>query len=317
MDITVVSAFVLLGLMGLLFGAILAFIAKKFAVTVDERVSQVLEALPGINCGACGYPGCSGFAKSVVDGKAPVSGCIPGGKAVADNIAQILGKEVGENVAMVAVARCGGGCQNAVDKYEYKGLMDCRAAYILGGGPKQCDYGCTGLGTCVEACPFRALTLGENRIPLTDFDKCTGCGICVRICPNNVMMLIPADQMVYVACNSPDKAAATKKACAVGCIGCQLCLKSCPKEAIRINGFLAEVIDENCIGCGVCILKCPTNAIVDRGTGIPLPEPEKMTRRRLKKEAEGKKDKKSPDETTLIETSNGSNQPESQPENEN
>ncbi|MBN2542909.1 RnfABCDGE type electron transport complex subunit B [bacterium] len=282
MKLTIIGAVLLLGILGFLFGVILAFIARKFAVSLDERVAKVLEHLPGINCGACGYPGCSGYAKAVVAGAAPVNGCAPGGKPSAQNIGKIMGQEVSDTKDMVAVAKCSGGANNAKTKYVYKGLFDCRAAYILANGPTDCAYGCIGLGTCVEDCPFGALELSDNCIPITDYDKCTGCGICVRNCPKGVMHLLPRDQLIYIACNSPEKGGVVRKICSTGCICCKICEKECPKDAIEIRDFLAYIDYEKCIQCGICIEKCPTKCILDRGTGIPLPEPARVTRKRLK-----------------------------------
>ena len=68
-----------MGLFGLIFGAGLAFASKKFAVKTDPRVQEVLEALPGANCGACGFPGCAGYAAAVVSGDAAPNLCSPGG----------------------------------------------------------------------------------------------------------------------------------------------------------------------------------------------------------------------------------------------
>ena len=64
-----------LGGLGLLFGLLLAFASKAFAVEVDPMVDALLSALPGANCGACGYPGCQGLANALFEGKAPANAC--------------------------------------------------------------------------------------------------------------------------------------------------------------------------------------------------------------------------------------------------
>ena len=81
---TIVYAVLALGIMGLVFGLVLAFASKIFAVEVDERIPAVQECLPGANCGGCGYPGCNGLATAIVEGKAPVNGCPVGGAAAAE-----------------------------------------------------------------------------------------------------------------------------------------------------------------------------------------------------------------------------------------
>ncbi len=280
MGYEITSALVVLGFFGLLFGVGLALAAKKFAVEVDPRVEQVLEVLPNANCGACGYPGCSGFAKAVVAGEAPITGCTPGGKPVAEKIAAILGREVeAAGEAMVAVVMCNGGVR-ARDKFIYDGIADCRAAKIVADGQKLCPYGCLGFGTCVEACPFGALTMTENALPATDFDRCTGCGICVKVCPTGVMQLVPKRSAIYVACNSRDKGAFVRKACESGCIACRLCEKNCPYDAIHVSDNLARIDFAKCKLCGICIEVCPTKTILNKFPkvvaehgGLPAPVP--------------------------------------------
>ncbi len=277
MEYAIIGALLELGFFGLLFGIGLALAAKKFAVEVDPRVELVMAVLPNANCGACGYPGCSGFAKAVVAGEAPVSGCVPGGADVTTKIAGILGVSAESSEPLVAVVRCNGGIR-ANDKFAYDGIADCRAALLVGNGQKMCSYGCLGFGTCVDACPFNSLSMGPDGLPVNDFDKCTGCGICVEICPTDVMQLVPKNKPIFVACNSKDKGAFVRKACESGCIGCMLCEKNCPYDAIHISENLARIDFDKCKLCGICIEVCPTNTILNKfakilaaNNGIPAP----------------------------------------------
>ena len=146
---SILKAIILLGGLGLLFGAILAYASKKFAVEVDEREEKILAVLPGANCGGCGFPGCGGMAAAIASGKAPVNGCPVGGAAVAAKVAQIMGVEAASGEKMVAAVKCSGTCDKAKDKYEHQGLKDCRSAAALIGGAKGCSAGCLGFGTCV------------------------------------------------------------------------------------------------------------------------------------------------------------------------
>jgi len=263
MDPLFISAIVLLGVMGFVFGAIIAVVARRFAVKIDPRVKHIMDALPGANCGACGYPGCSGLAEAIAKGEAPVDACIPGGKEVADRIAEIMEAEVGEHIRMVAIAKCFGGCESAYDKMEYHGETDCRIAYLTSGGPKGCQYGCLGFGTCAEECPFGAITMVDE-LPVVDDKTCTGCGVCVNVCPVDVMELIPYNSKVYVACNNKDRGVSVKKFCKTGCIACRLCEKFCPYDAIHITDNLAKVDYSRCTNCGICVAKCPTKCILDK-----------------------------------------------------
>lgn len=58
----------IVGGMGLLFGILLGVASKVFAVKTDERVPQILEVLPGANCGGCGFAGCNAYANALVTG---------------------------------------------------------------------------------------------------------------------------------------------------------------------------------------------------------------------------------------------------------
>ncbi|OFI05826.1 electron transport complex subunit RsxB [Clostridium acetireducens DSM 10703] len=250
-----------LGCMGLAIGMLLGYASKKFAVEVDERVPKVREALPGANCGGCGFAGCDAYAQAVVEGAAPPNCCAVGGAAAVEKIAEVMGLEVDESEPKKAFVKCNGTCNNAKDKNIYAGLQDCRdAALIPGGGAKACSFGCLGLGSCVKACQFGAIEIKDG-IANIDEDKCVGCGACANTCPKNVIELVPVSKRVRVQCNSHDKGIEVKNNCSAGCLGCGLCAKVCPKEAIVMENNLAKVDYEKCVQCGLCTQKCPTKAI--------------------------------------------------------
>ncbi len=248
--------------LGLIFGALLAVANKVFMVKVDKRVADISEVLPGINCGACGYPSCSAFAEAVAAGKAPVNGCVPGRAEVAEKVGDIMGVEAEADERFVAKLACRGTEDVARDKLEYYGAADCRSAMLIEGGPKACAYGCMGLGTCVEVCPFGAITMGEEGLPLFEDELCNGCRRCFKACPKDVIRMVSVNAEVDVACNNHDKGAAVLKACKVGCIACGKCVKVCPEDAIEMVDNLAVIDYHKCTNCGACIEACPTNAIV-------------------------------------------------------
>lgn len=250
-----------LGGLGLLFGAGLAFASQKFAVEIDPRALAIRDALPGANCGGCGYPGCDGFANAVADGKAPVNGCPVGGAECAEKVAEIMGVEVGEGVKQVARVICKGDNKNCKEKYEYFGIQDCKAAAMLAGGSKGCSYGCLGLGTCVKACQFDAIKITDGNVAVIDPEKCTACGKCLEVCPKNVIEFVPYEQNVIVDCNNKEFGKAVKEKCSVGCIGCKICVKTCPFDAIEFENNLAKINYEKCTNCMLCAEKCPTKAI--------------------------------------------------------
>ncbi|MCR4426573.1 MAG: Fe-S cluster domain-containing protein [Firmicutes bacterium] len=254
-------ALVSMGALGLIFGLSLGVAAKKLAVKKDPRVDEILGVLPGANCGACGFPGCSGFASAVAAGKAPVDGCPVGQAAVAHKVAAIMGVECGDSQPKYARVLCLGDRANASDLFRYEGIRDCRAAAMTGGGFKGCAYGCLGLGTCVAACPFDAIHMSPNGLPVVDDSACTGCGKCVRACPRNIIELRTAEETVNVMCKSHARGPEVKQVCKVGCIGCGICAKNCPEKAIAMHDNLAVIDQSKCTRCGVCVQKCPVKCI--------------------------------------------------------
>ncbi len=254
-------AIISLGVLGLFFGLGLGLASRKFAVKVDPKVENILGALPGANCGACGMAGCCGFAEALAAGKVEPGGCAPGGAEVATCLGSIMGVEVEAKEKEVARLQCQGG-KAAVEKFIYRGVDNCRAAALLFGGNKVCPYGCLGLGTCAEVCPFGAISLGEEGLPIIAESLCTGCGKCVRACPRGVMSLALEKALVYVFCKSREKGKQVKAACKVGCISCALCAKACSKKAIIIEDNLVRIDYNRCDGCGKCVEKCPTRCLV-------------------------------------------------------
>ncbi len=291
MALTFLGSILELGFFALVFGAFLGLAAKKFAVEVDPRVEEIEDVLPNANCGACGYPGCSGFAKAVVAGEAPVNGCIPGGAEVASAIADILGTEAGESVKFIAVLKCRGGKSIAREKFEYRGIMDCRAASLVMGGPKACPNGCIGLGTCADICPFEAIEMSDDLLPIIDMEKCTGCCACVDACPKGVLELMPAESDVWVACNNIYKGKLVKDVCETGCIACMRCVKECPKDAITFENNLAHIDYEKCNGCQICVVVCPTGTIHTKKSGEILNDAPKIRAAIEKKKAKEKEKK--------------------------
>lgn len=250
----------ILGALGVIFGAGLAFASRKLAVHNDLRLEKIMGLLPGANCGACGSAGCFGFAEAVLKGDLSIDACRASDEQTKHEIAAVLGRKLDKVSRRTAVLRCGGG-EGAADKYIYAGLKDCLAAASLLGGPKKCPFGCIGLGSCVPVCPFKAISMGKDGLPRVDKDKCRSCGKCVTVCPKRLFILEAEEHRVFVACRSGDNAADKRKYCKSACIACGLCEKKCKFGAIKVENNLAVIDYSKCTACLECVKVCPVKAI--------------------------------------------------------
>lgn len=258
---TVWYAVLILAGMGAVLGLVLAAASRLFAVQTDERLEPLTDALPGANCGGCGFTGCAAYAQAVIDGKAKIGLCAPGGQQAAEKMAQVMGVKAEQTEHIVAMVRCRH--KDVQKKGRYVGLRDCvSASKLAGAGIHQCEYGCLGFGTCVAACKFDAIHL-VNGTARVDADKCTGCLACAAACPKKLIVPVPYDADINVACSNRDKGALTRKVCDIGCIGCRMCEKVCPHGAIRVTDNVAVIDHEKCDSCGLCAEKCPRNLISD------------------------------------------------------
>ena len=147
--------------MGIVFGVLLVVISKVFAVKTDERAVQITEALPGANCGACGYAGCADYADAIVNKGAPMNACLPGGANAAAAIGDIMGVSVTASERMVPVLHCNGTCEATNRKFTFDGVQSCTAAKRFYGGTGVCAYGCLGLGDCVSVCENDVISIKD------------------------------------------------------------------------------------------------------------------------------------------------------------
>jgi Na+-translocating ferredoxin:NAD+ oxidoreductase RNF subunit RnfB len=272
-----------LGFLGLLFGIGLSIASKKFSVKTDPRLERIHGLLPGANCGACGGAGCFGFAEGILSGKMSVDACRVAEEKVKEQIAKLLGQNLEKKIKLIATLHCFGGSK-VKDRFVYNGIEDCVAANLVLGGQKSCVYGCLGFGDCGKVCPFGAIKMSDEGLPVVDESKCKACNKCVLICPKKLFTLVPtthkvypvrgrtpqvsdgclrqpASNGVYVACMSHDLGKDTRVVCPVGCIACRKCEQVCPADAIHVIDNLAVIDYKKCTSCGECVEVCPTKTI--------------------------------------------------------
>ena len=259
--VVLIPALVLLAI-ALVCAVLLTVSSVFFGVPDDSRAAEIRDALPGANCGACGFSGCDGYAKALSEGKtAEVNLCTPGGDGTARRIAKIMGTEPGEVIERVAYVACGGDCSPNGRKFNYDGPHTCKAANVYFSGDRFCNFACLGYGDCMNVCPRDAISISERGTAEINPKKCIGCGLCVKTCPNGIISLIEDTERIVVKCSNHDKGAKVRRACDVGCIACGKCEKTCPNDAIHVVNNLATIDYEKCTACGACVEVCPVKCI--------------------------------------------------------
>ena len=249
--------------LGIVLAGVLAFANKKLYVYEDPRIGEVEDLLPKSNCGACGTAGCRAFAEKVVTGDVVPAQCTVSSPEQRESIAGLLGVAAGEIEKVVARLACAGGSHVAFQRARYAGLKTCRAAAVVGGGGKECAWGCLGLGDCEVVCDFDAIHLDRHGLPHVDAHKCTACGDCVAVCPKLLYSLQPVSRKLWMACKNRADGDTAEAACDVACTACGKCVADAAQGLMKLDGFLASINYEgNRMARREIIERCPTGAIV-------------------------------------------------------
>jgi len=260
------AGLIMLGLGGA-FAIVLLIASLKLKVEVDPKIEQIREVLPGLDCGACGFPGCGQYAKAVMENPDLLGKCAPGGTAASAKIADILNLQVSDSgPKQRPIVHCNAHTDDKTNLAQYEGIQSCTAANALA-SVQACAFGCLGYGDCVEACKFDALHIIDG-LATVNYKKCTGCTACAKACPRNLIEMVPFghENMMTVACKSKEAGKTTRTFCKVGCIGCGLCAKQ--TDFFLVEDNLARVDyskyqpNEQ---TETAMNKCPTKVIVYRG----------------------------------------------------
>ncbi|MBT8339445.1 MAG: RnfABCDGE type electron transport complex subunit B [Desulfatitalea sp.] len=258
--------------MALIVSYILGWANKKFAVEIDPRVEAVIEALPGANCGGCGFLGCSDYAVAVVADGADVNKCPVGGDACAAAVAEIMGVEAGASLPFRPIVHCGARLQDRLGRTEYRGESRCASANLVS-DVQGCTYGCLGFGDCARICNYDAIHVIDG-LAVVDYDKCIGCGACARVCPRNIITITAfrSERIMAVGCANKDKGKDVMAVCKVGCIGCKACSRKSNLITIQDNLSVIDY-DQYSDECLPDLMKacdkCPRHRLVFVGKPSP------------------------------------------------
>jgi Na+-translocating ferredoxin:NAD+ oxidoreductase RNF subunit RnfB len=257
-----IEAALVLGGVGLSFGALIAFADRKLKVWEDPRIDAVTDRLPGANCGACGFAGCRAFAEATIRGVTSPASCTVMNAEQREEVAQYLGVDVGKAVERVARLLCAGGSDVAPRKALYFGVESCAAAVAVGGGGKGCPWGCVGFADCAVACDFDAIEMGRTGLPRVIPALCTACGDCVEACPLGLFEIMPLEHRLIVQCRSLLQGEAATDLCSVACDGCGRCAVDAAPGLIEMRSGLAVVDYARIETADISATRrCPTGAI--------------------------------------------------------
>lgn len=163
-----IAALITLGILALIFGAILGYSAIRFKVEADPLVEQIDAILPQTQCGQCGYPGCKPYAEAIANGD-EINKCPPGGEATIKHLADLMGVE-----------------PKPLDGAH--GTEDVKkVAYIR-------EAECIGCTKCIQACPVDAIIGASKQMHTVIIDECTGCDLCVAPCPVDCIDMVPVKE---------------------------------------------------------------------------------------------------------------------------
>ena len=255
------------------FALVLLIASEKLKVEVDPKIEQIHEALPNLDCGACGFAGCGQYAKAVLENPELLGQCAPGGQETSASIAEVLNLQVSDSGPQQRpVVHCRAHTAEKTYHAIYQGIPSCIAANALA-NVQACGFGCLGSGDCTRACKFDALHIVDG-LATVDYEKCTGCTACAKTCPRGLIEMVPftSENIMIVGCNSKETGKSTRSICKVGCIGCGICVKQTDMFSVKDNlariDYARYELNEQ---TETAMKKCPTKVITYRGKTVESP----------------------------------------------
>jgi electron transport complex protein RnfB len=158
----------LLCLIFVLLGLVLGYAAQHLKVQGDPIVEQLDALLPQTQCGQCKYPGCKPYAQAIVQGKAKINQCPPGGEQTINALADLLGIEAKPLNAEFGVVKAPA------------------VAFIV-------EQDCIGCVKCIPPCPVDAILGASKQMHTVIASECTGCELCIAPCPVDCIIMIPIE----------------------------------------------------------------------------------------------------------------------------
>ncbi len=159
--------------LALVFGLLLGFASKIFAVEEDPVVDKIDAILPQTQCGQCGFGGCRPYAEAIANNKANINQCPPGGEATIMQLSDLLGVD-------------------PLPLNEEHGQHQEKRVAII---DEQTCIGCT---RCIQVCPVDAILGTAKHMHTVITEECTGCDLCVPACPiENCILMIPVQSDIY------------------------------------------------------------------------------------------------------------------------
>lgn len=236
--VTILLAAAVMTALAFFMGLVLGWANKAFHVPIDPKLHAVNEALPGANCGGCGYIGCGDYAEAVVENGESITKCPVGGDACAADLANIMGVELDGGWPTRPVVHCSATWEQRLQRVAYEGEKTCQAANLI--NVQGCTFGCLGYGDCDVSCEYDAIHVIDG-LATVDYDRCVGCGACAKACPRNIISVVPfkAERILAVRCANSDFGKEVSSICTVGCIGCSACAKV--HDAINMDGKLPVI----------------------------------------------------------------------------